>query len=133
MWPVPPVPAGLEAVYGVQPAFFNPDGALPQRSPSATGADIDAKGFPRTSTQYDDPTARVGLQTMDFRPEVKPNPMQMRLLHLGFPLSHVQDSWLNTQGATAFTGRPSQWSTSPYPYGRAGEQVCVCVLSLIHI
>ncbi len=135
MWPVPPVPAGLEAVYGFAPAFFDPAQPRPAASPSMTGADVDARGFPNTSTQYN----AAGVQSaaspaMDFRPETKPNPLQMELLHKGFPLSRVQDAWLNTQGATPFTGRPSQWSTSPYPYGRAGEQVCgcvcVCVLAL---
>ena len=123
MWPVPPVPAGLEAVYGFQPAFFNPNSAHPEASPSMTGTDIDLKGFPVTSTQYDDPTAQSPVQTMDFRPEPRPNPFQMQLLHSGFPLSRVHDSWLNTQGAKVFAGRPDQWSTSPYPYGHPGEQL----------
>jgi len=123
MWPVPPVPSGREAVYGFQPAFFNPDSPLPQASPAMTGENIDDKGFPITSTQYNQPTSSATSTAMDFRHETMPNPLQMALLHQGFPLSHLQDAWLNTQGASRFTGRPSQWSTSPYPYGKPGEQV----------
>lgn len=125
MWPVPPVPAGTEALYGFQPTFYDPHNPPPQARPDMTSEDVDSHGFPITSTQYNNPAAVAMSPQMDFRPEMKPDPYQMMLIHEGFPMSHVLDPWLNTQGATPFTGRPSQWATKPYPYGNPGEQVSV--------
>ena len=124
MWPVPPVPKGLEAVYGEQQPYLDPtpyDG-LDVKSPH----DIDVARFDAETPDVDGQK----LPSVDFRPQVMPNAHQLEMLHRGFPLSRVQDSWLKTRGGKAFTGQPSQWSTSPYPYGRPGEQVCTASLCL---